>query len=77
VEILFSSKRQGADVMSNHSGSYDMGNFLVVLHSYGVFDFLGEKKTREVLQKACECVSDGNEDEVLEDIVPMLSFSYY
>jgi hypothetical protein len=54
-----------------------MGNFLVVLHSYGVFDFLGEEKAREVLRKACECVTDGNEYEVLEDIVPKLSFRYY
>ncbi|MDR1622105.1 MAG: hypothetical protein LBS00_07005 [Synergistaceae bacterium] len=63
--------------MSNHAGSYDMGNFLVVLHSYGVFEFLGEEKTREVLQKACACVSDGNEEEVLEEIISKLSFCSY
>jgi hypothetical protein len=63
--------------MSNHTGSYDMGNFLRVLHSYGVFEFLGKEKTREVLQEACECVSDGNDGEVLDYIGSQLSFCYY
>jgi hypothetical protein len=58
-------------------GSHDMCDFLEALHSHGVFEFLGREKSREVLLEACKCVSDGNDDEILEYIGPELSFCYY
>jgi hypothetical protein len=64
--------------MSNHTGSYMLNDVLKMLERYGVFGFLGEARTYELVMEIvrlggyCDC----NDEEMLREIGERLEICY-